>query len=164
MDRDLSEFAKHGKGLQSKCKPCNRIYQRSHYLANKPDYIAKAAVWMAVRRDRNALRILEYFSRHPCVDCREGDPIVLQFDHVRGEKVREVSEMLRNGTPWEKIETEIAKCDVRCANCHWRRHAKAIGWRKLALIATLARERDQFDDAILGPSTIGQQAAPSSSG
>jgi hypothetical protein len=134
LDLPLAEFSKHRNGRQSKCKPCNRIYQRAHYQANKADYIARAALWMDARRHENAVRVLAYFKSHPCIDCGESDALVLQFDHVRGQKVHEVSAMLKNGTKRERIVSEMAKCEVRCANCHWRRHAKEIGWRKVALI------------------------------
>jgi hypothetical protein len=32
--------------------------------------------------------------------------------------------MLGKGHAWETILKEINKCDVRCANCHRKRHAK----------------------------------------
>jgi phage FluMu protein Com len=134
QDLPRSEFSKHGNGLQSKCKACNRLYQKAHYRANKADYIAKAAIWMDARLTENAIKVLAYFESHPCVDCGETDPLVLQFDHVRGKKMHEVSKMWKNGSRWELIAAEMAKCEVRCANCHWRRHALARGWRKAALI------------------------------
>lgn len=46
------------------------------------------------------------------------NPRALQFDHVRGEKVESISRMVLMALSWERIEAEIAKCDVVCANCH----------------------------------------------
>ena len=147
QDRPTSEFSKHRNRLQSKCRPCNREYQRGHYQRNKAVYIAKAWIWTSARRTENVLKILVYLKDHPCVDCGESDPIVLQFDHVRGEKTRELSDMLSSGANWARILQEIGKCEVRCANCHWRRHAKEIGWRKLVLALTLA----EASDVVKGP-------------
>ena len=73
------------------------------------------------------------------VSTAESDPVVLQFDHVRG-KTRELAEMLNSGSNWDRIIAEIEKCEVRCANCHWRRHAKEIGWRKVVLAASVGQE------------------------
>jgi hypothetical protein len=59
-----------------------------NYQANKAAYIAKAAIWTATRKDQNLRQILACFDDHPCVDYGETDPVVLQFDHVRGTKVQ----------------------------------------------------------------------------
>ena len=66
------------------------------------------------------MRVAQHLQTHACIDCGEADPIVLEFDHVRGEKVEDVSRMVASGRSWAKIEAEIAKCEVRCANCHRR--------------------------------------------
>ena len=47
--------------------------------------------------------------------------MVLEFDHVGDDKVANVSSLARRSAAWERIEAEIAKCEVRCANCHRRR-------------------------------------------
>jgi hypothetical protein len=54
-----------------------------------------------------------------CVDCGyRAHPAALVFDHRTGVKVKEVS---RLGT-LPSIKAEVAKCEVRCANCHAIRH------------------------------------------
>lgn len=56
----------------------------------------------------------------PCEDCGiKYPPYVMDFDHVRGEKVRKVSGLTNGSTA--VILAEIAKCDVVCANCHRER-------------------------------------------
>ncbi len=72
---------------------------------------------------RRKLRVMVdlYKTCHPCVDCGEADPIVLEFDHVRGEKVANVGTMVGVGRAVQAVLDEIAKCDVRCANCHRRK-------------------------------------------
>jgi hypothetical protein len=55
----------------------------------------------------------------PCMDCGGSfPPWVMDFDHVRGEKIGNVSALLNNGCGWEKIKQEIDKCDIVCSNCH----------------------------------------------
>jgi hypothetical protein len=68
--------------------------------------------------------MVAYLLEHPCVDCGEADPVVLEFDHMR-DKVKAVSVLLSNGHEWKQILAEIEKCEVRCANCHRRRTATA---------------------------------------
>lgn len=72
-----------------------------------------------------------YLQTHPCVDCGETDPVVLEFDHVRGEKVCNVSHAM-NHCRLTDLFVEIEKCDVRCANCHKRKTAKQLNWTKLS--------------------------------
>ncbi len=74
-------------------------------------------------RDRNVLWVKEYLAVHPCVDCGENDPVVLEFDHVTGEKLSEVSSLAQTASSLDRIKREIAKCEVRCANCHRRKTA-----------------------------------------
>ena len=77
---------------------------------------------------RNAQHLWDYLLEHPCVDCGETDPVVLAFDHVRGEKVGALSNMSRRQFSIAKLDAEIAKCEVRCANCHARKTAREQGW------------------------------------
>jgi len=81
-------------------------------------------------RKRNRDFLLEYLLIHPCVDCGEDDPIVLDFDHVKGKKFKNVGRLCINGFSTDSIKKEIDKCDVRCANCHRRKTAKEFGWYK----------------------------------
>lgn len=69
---------------------------------------------------RNANFLREYRMTHPCVDCGESDWVVLEFDHVRGVKFKDVGLLSGRGASLAVIKEEIAKCDVRCANCHRR--------------------------------------------
>jgi len=80
-------------------------------------------------RQRNRQKVFEYLSTHSCVDCAETHPATLDFDHVRGEKSwcvgRAVSGSHRS---WDRILEEIAKCEVRCANCHRKKTAIDFNW------------------------------------
>lgn len=70
-----------------------------------------------------------YLLSHPCVDCGEADPKVLDFDHREpADKTAAVSRMLSGTLSWSKVLNEISKCDVRCSNCHRRKTAHQLGW------------------------------------
>lgn len=75
------------------------------------------------RRSRDRAReYVDSAKGGPCVDC--GDllpPYCMDFDHVRGDKVDNLARMVSNGTGIEKIQQEIDKCDLVCANCHRKR-------------------------------------------
>jgi 5-methylcytosine-specific restriction endonuclease McrA len=75
--------------------------------------------------------LVTYLREHPCVDCGEDDPVVLEFDHLRDKKFS-ISEGLQ-GRRWQDVLDEIAKCEVVCANCHRRRTAKRGGFARAAV-------------------------------
>lgn len=64
-----------------------------------------------------------------CLDCDGEFPhYVLQFDHVRGKKVANISAMLMANVHWDLIAEEIEKCEIVCANCHAvRTHTRRAG-------------------------------------
>ena len=110
------------------CRPCRAAYKQEHYAANRQQYIASA---MRRKREVVAERIdflVAYLRQHPCVDCGETDPIVLEFDHLRDKKFG-IAAGLRD-REWQSVLDEMAKCEVVCANCHRRRTAKRGGFAR----------------------------------
>jgi hypothetical protein len=111
------------------CRECSRELIRMHYQAHQLYYVRKARKRKTRIRLEQREWIWNYLELHPCIDCGEADPCCLDFDHVRGKKHAAVSRMISIGYSWEAIEAEISKCEVRCANCHRKRHAKRRkGW------------------------------------
>lgn len=53
-----------------------------------------------------------------CVDCGNHDIRVLDFDHVRDVKIASIARMVSNEVGLDTLRAEIAKCEVRCRNCH----------------------------------------------
>lgn len=101
------------------CRECENVKTRArhkkNYEANPQFYCARTIASKIPIR----MRVIRYLKEHPCIDCSNSDIRVLEFDHRNpSEKVDAVSSMIRKGRPWQAIEKEIAKCDVRCANCH----------------------------------------------
>lgn len=122
--RELNDFEATRSGYRKTCKDCRRSYWRK-INEGRRDYLrAKARSSLCVNRQR----VWDFLLDHPCVDCGETDPVVLEFDHVNGDKELAISSMVSRTCSWDLIEAEIAKCVVRCANCHRRKTAKERGW------------------------------------
>jgi hypothetical protein len=68
------------------CRPCRAEYHHEHYSANKQRYIDQAAVSKRALALERTAYLLRFFEMHPCADCGESDPVVLEFDH-RGNKL-----------------------------------------------------------------------------
>ncbi len=113
---DFNRSARTKDGCQPQCRACQAAYFVSKRARIMPLVRARKA---KIRRENRALRE-EFLSSHPCVDCGEADPVVLDFDHVRGEKLADVARLIAGGYEWAKVKSEIEKCEVRCANCHRR--------------------------------------------
>jgi hypothetical protein len=95
------------------------------------------AIKDALRIERGQL-ILDFLRDHPCADCGEEDPIVLEFDHL-ADKEFDISQGHVDHA-WERVLAEIAKCEVVCANCHRRRTVS----RKPTIRALLILADDQL--------------------
>src|SRR3990170_8171512 len=129
---DEFNFKVKARGLrQLQCKECTRLLIKNHYNTNKQYYLSKARIRNKKLRDEINSFICQYLLKNPCIDCGETDITVLEFDHKgKVPKFRAVSHLLRDRTSLEKIEEEIDKCEVRCANCHRRKTAKDFNWFK----------------------------------
>lgn len=119
------------------CRDCHNAQKRLFYALNRNSEIARARTRQLALIAANAPRLRAFLECHPCVDCGERDVSVLEFDHLR-DKRKDVTTMLWSGLLWSTIEQEIAKCEVRCANCHRRRTARERGYemRKRGLAET----------------------------
>ena len=110
---DFNRSPKNRDGRHSYCRAC----QKAHYRDNAARHKANVRRMSAARRQQALDVIVDRFSEG-CVDCGSTDIRVLEFDHVRGTKVASVGSMVRRGRALAVIRAEIAKCDVRCRNCH----------------------------------------------
>lgn len=89
----------------------------------------------SIQTDRNKkhkLFMREFCWRHKrlcgCLKCGIKDPVVLEYDHVKGEKLASISQMITNTVSFETLKEEVRKCDVLCANCHRRKTANQLNW------------------------------------
>ena len=87
----------------------------SHYDRNKAYYIEKAQL----RKLRNIEYVENLKKNGQCVDCGNKDYRVLEFDHLpEFEKTAHISKAVRRSWSIKRLDEEIAKCQIRCANCH----------------------------------------------
>ena len=116
------------------------IIRNKAYLAKHRKHILnERQLWLRInraeinhKRMRRYYRITDFLNkfklRQGCIDCGfKGHPLALQFDHVRGKKLGNPSQMKDRSI--KAIMRELNKCVVRCANCHFVRHARYKGVR-----------------------------------
>jgi hypothetical protein len=133
--KPAGEFGWHRKERRQRdayCLPCRSEYGKAHYRANRQRYIDKAAQRRKVVVTERMRYLVGYFKDHPCTDCGELDPVVLEFDHI-GAKTFDIGKALHERS-WEAILEEIECCQVVCANCHRRRTARRRGAIRVALV------------------------------
>lgn len=112
------------------CKKCREthVQEKNDKLRDwRREYNAstrsKRSLDSAQRRSVAKKFVDEYKSR-PCVDCgKTWPPVAMDLDHVRGEKVRNVSGLVSGAYKIDLIKIELEKCDVVCACCHRLRTA-----------------------------------------
>lgn len=84
---------------------------------------SRAAIQARVRKKRRQKAAhIRAAKEKPCADCGHRYPYyVMQFDHVRGSKEFDLCTAASKNASYARIDAEIAKCDVVCANCHAER-------------------------------------------
>lgn len=104
-------------------------YARKRQLAYPERVAAETKASHKRRYDRGAA-IIRAAKAGPCVDCGVClPPAAMDLDHVRGEKLFSVCNWITTRLPkgtnrMDMLRDEIAKCDLRCPNCHRMRHLR----------------------------------------
>lgn len=89
-----------------------RAAKRRYYERNKQVYLDKNA------RKRERMRAyLRSLKEAPCMDCGQKFPYwVMDFDHLEGKE--SLIGRLVFSLSWKRLEAELEKCELVCANCH----------------------------------------------
>lgn len=116
----IKELSQKHKKLQAKVRRQQRL-EEINLLLSQSNWID--------RTKRARVEIEKILSSSICQDCKIDNWIVLEFDHVRGEKEFNISEV-RNMWWCAEIANEIEKCDIVCKNCHTiRTYERSKCWR-----------------------------------
>ena len=99
-------------------------YEHRYYQERKAAILKRGAARKS--RDREHLYVIKL---QPCLDCAKTfDPVCLDFDHVRGQKRRDLSSLV--GYAPHVLAEELRKVELVCANCHRSRSLRRKGGAK----------------------------------
>ena len=108
-DRIVAEIAK----CELVCCACHRVRSCERRPETRSPRLVAFRAWIDVLKNR------------PCSDCGRVLPSqAMDFDHRRGKKVENITDMWS----WDRalVLAELEKCELVCANCHRERTARSI--------------------------------------
>jgi hypothetical protein len=127
-EKNLLEFNKKSgkKSHQPFCRLCDNERSKRYYAENKKHHIS-------VIKERNQRYkkevdkwVRDLKSNTSCADCKKTYHwFQMDFDHVKGNKDRAVSTMIAQKVSLRRIQLEIEKCELVCANCYRLRTYKS---------------------------------------
>lgn len=109
------------------CRECQKSYRLDWYVKHKAEHLQNVKARKHEVRKEARQYVWNYLLAHPCTKCGESDPVVLEFHHLY-EKDKTISVMIADGWSIDRIQMEMNKCIVLCANCHRRITAKEQRW------------------------------------
>lgn len=118
--KSIEEFGVRRNGVpQPYCRECVRVYGREHYKNNKSKYID--------RNKRFRYLVQEWYIQYKetlrCSKCGENHPATLDFHHNDpSHKEFNIARYYQSAGSITRLEKEIEKCSVLCANCHRKLH------------------------------------------
>lgn len=103
--RNPDKYCNYQKKFRERNKSLTAKYNRKYYLQR--------------REELNRLKC------RPCQDCGiQYNPWVMQFDHR--DPAQKKYALSQVNISYKHFKTEIAKCDIVCANCHFERTHKQL--------------------------------------
>ncbi len=115
-----TNFRPVGNGYRKRyCKKCDIRYQenkrRSRQKNRKPRRVGLSPREQVKQTHKKTKAFNRAIKSGPCTDCGHTfHPEVMEWDHVRGDKVRDCGEI----RTIPALLREVAKCELVCANCH----------------------------------------------
>jgi len=99
-------------------------YARTKHLRGAEDFARRKT---NRERQRAAVRAwyADFKSSLVCIRCGETHPACLQFHHPDPtQKEISIADAVRRCWSPQRITVELQKCEVLCANCHAKHHAR----------------------------------------
>lgn len=113
---------------QKWCKQCFSSYEKEVWK-NDPSVRKKRSIQNKSRMERNREYIKKHLSDKSCTMCGISDPRVLEFDHIDPiDKIANISDLRARACSIKKLQEEIDKCQILCANCHRIRTYQQFNW------------------------------------
>ena len=122
-DKPIEEFPVNRvrkDGRSGSCLVCQREYCKAHYQNNKPKYYQRNDKrYEAVRN-----LVINLKLESGCTKCGYNRCLTALHFHHLDSKTKDIGIALiaRKGWSLERINAEIAKCILVCANCHAEIH------------------------------------------
>lgn len=136
----ITDFSRHTE----KCKSCEQdrnveFFSKSMRFTGKclacvrPEVTEARRAQIRLSSHLKGIEIREFINKlksGPCIDCsKHYEPLLMDFDHVRGTKVANLSRAPADRWKKSRILAEIEKCELVCCWCHrtrtYRRLAKS---------------------------------------
>ena len=123
IEQDLGNFSWSIPGIKrhSRCKTCRAKDRLEYYGRNKERELEYKWARQQRKRDEARRYINSIKSKRQCADCGTKDVEALTFDHVRGEKKMNISQMVNQGYSKKALDDELSKTEIVCSNCHMKR-------------------------------------------
>ena len=116
-----------------KDKNKQKEYQQKHHQRTKK----KKRKQQNQLKDKRQHFVLEEMQRRggKCAKCGFSDIRALDWHHLDpNEKVNSISEMVRDRVSMDKLQAELDKCELICANCHRIEEQRLGNWTKNKIV------------------------------
>ena len=131
--KDETEYNWRFKSLgirASACRECAHKHNKKYFEGPaKERHLEQVRERKEFARQTAREYVYNYLLSHSCEHCGESDVRVLEFHHT-GDKDMAVAYMVSAGYSVERIQAEINKCTILCANCHRKITVEERGWFK----------------------------------
>ena len=108
-------------------------YQQKHHQRTKK----KKRKQQNQLKDKRQHLVLEEMQRRgdKCAKCGFSDIRALDWHHLDpNEKINSISEMVRDRVSMDKLQAELDKCELICANCHRIEEQRLGNWTKNKIV------------------------------